>query len=88
MRAQGDIPPPMGTPIGRVDAVWLRLRAALGIRAWAGGAGQAWAGPERWLRGMGLDPARLDYADAECAAIAMEADRRGLERRRRGVGHG
>jgi len=55
---------------GRVDAVWLRLRGACRIAPLS----RSWDSPDRWLRGMGLDPARLSPSDAECACIAMERE--------------
>ncbi|MBP2233112.1 hypothetical protein J2847_006447 [Azospirillum agricola] len=69
-----------GTPYERVDAAWLRLRAACRIAP----ISSAWSRPDLWVRrALGLDPQRLTLSDAECVCAAMERDLttvRGLRR--------
>jgi len=58
-----------GTPYERVDAAWLRLRAAIRIAP----VSRAWAQPDLWVRrALGLDPQHLTLVDAECACLAIE----------------
>lgn len=59
-----------GTPYDRVDAAWLRLRAAIRIAP----TSRAWAQPDLWVRRvLGLDPQRLTLTDAECVCLAMDS---------------
>jgi len=69
-----------GTPYDRVDAAWLRLRAAIRIAP----VSRAWSPPDLWVRrALGLDPQRLTPADAECACTAIERAFAGVQAARR-----